>query len=53
MELIDTSSDGPEREAACKVASQLEATVTLEEINQKIDLLIDLQRETLRERTNA
>ena len=53
MSVIDSSSDGGEVAAIEKVASSYESPATLDEINQKLDLLIDMQRQALREQRDA
>ncbi len=53
MSVIDSSSDGGEVAAIEKVASLYESPATLDEINQKLDLLIDMQRQALREQRDA
>lgn len=53
MSVIDSSSDGGEAAAIEKVASSYESPATLDEINQKLDLLIDMQRQALREQRDA
>lgn len=53
MSVIDSSSDGGEVAAIEKVASSYESPATLDEINQKLDLLIDMQRQALREQRDV
>ena len=53
MSVIDSSSNGGEVATIEKVASSYESPATLDEINQKLDLLIDMQRQALREQRDA